>query len=142
MKAFVDGRLYTRKSTQPYLPSTRHRHLCLDISDPPDFPQPTSSPTTHVISLAGTEHRVRFTRSSCLIPSIPLFVLVQLLSHILFFVTPWIAAHQASLSFTVFQSLLKLMSTHSVSDAMQPSYPLLPHSPSALNLSQGSFPMS
>ena len=111
MKAFVDGRFYTRKSTQPYLPSRRHRHLCLDISDPPDFPQPTSSPTTHVISLAGTEHRVRFTRSSCLIPSIPLFVLVQLLSHILFFVTPWIAAHQASLSFTVFQSLLKLMST-------------------------------
>ena len=38
------------------------------------------------------------------------FVVVQLLSPIWFFVTPWTAAHQASLSFTVFQSLLNLMS--------------------------------
>ena len=30
------------------------------------------------------------------------------------FVTPWTVAHQASLSFTIFQSLLKLMSTESM----------------------------
>ena len=34
----------------------------------------------------------------------------QLLSCILLFVTPWTPAHQASLPFTIFQSLLKLMS--------------------------------
>ena len=34
---------------------------------------------------------------------------VQLLSHVWLFVTPWTAAHQASLSFTNSQSLLKLM---------------------------------
>ena len=115
MKAFVDGKFYARKNMQPYLPSTRHWQmrqapLPLYLSDPPDFLQPTSSPTSHVISLARTKHRVPFTRSSCLIPNIPLFV-VQLLSHILFLVTPRIAAHQASLSFTIFQSLLKFMST-------------------------------
>ena len=35
---------------------------------------------------------------------------VQSLSSVRVFVTPWTAAHQASLSFTVFRSLLKLMS--------------------------------
>ena len=38
----------------------------------------------------------------------------QLLSHVRFFETPWIAAHQASLSITNSQSLLKLMSIESV----------------------------
>ena len=35
---------------------------------------------------------------------------VQLLSHVLFFATPWTAAHEASLSITNSWSLLKLMS--------------------------------
>ena len=39
---------------------------------------------------------------------------VQLLSHFRFFVTPWTAACQASLSITNSQSLLKLMSIESV----------------------------
>ena len=39
---------------------------------------------------------------------------VQLLSRVRLFVTPWIAAHQASLSITNCQSLLKLMSIESV----------------------------
>ena len=39
---------------------------------------------------------------------------VQLLSHVRLFVTPWTAAHQASLSITNLQSLLKLMSIKSV----------------------------
>ena len=38
------------------------------------------------------------------------FIVVQLLSRVPLFVTRWTAAHQASLSFTVSQSLLKLMS--------------------------------
>ena len=40
--------------------------------------------------------------------------LVQSLSHVQLFVTPWTAAHQASLSITNSQSLLKLMSIESV----------------------------
>ena len=39
---------------------------------------------------------------------------VQLLSHVRLFATPWIAAHQAFLSITNFQSLCKLMSIESV----------------------------
>ena len=35
-------------------------------------------------------------------------------SHVWLFVTPWTMAHQASLSFTISQSLLKLMSSESV----------------------------
>ena len=41
-------------------------------------------------------------------------VVVQLPSHVLLFVTPLTAAHQASLSFTVSQSLLKIMFIESV----------------------------
>ena len=36
-------------------------------------------------------------------------VVVRFLSHVQLFATPWIAAHQASLSFTISWSLLKLM---------------------------------
>ena len=39
---------------------------------------------------------------------------VQLLSHVQLFATPWTTAHQASLSFTISCSLLKLMSIESV----------------------------
>ena len=41
-------------------------------------------------------------------------VVVQSLSHVQVFVIPWTAAHQASLSFTITQSLFKLMSIESV----------------------------
>ena len=41
-------------------------------------------------------------------------VVVQSLSRVQLFVTPWNAARQASLSFTISQSLLKLMSIESV----------------------------
>ena len=34
-------------------------------------------------------------------PSLDIFVVVLLLTHVGLFVTPWTAAHQASLSFTV-----------------------------------------
>ena len=65
------------------------------------------------------------------------FVIVQLLSHVQLFATPWTAAHQASLSFTNSQSLLKLMSI----GLMMPSnhlilcYPLL-LLPSSLQISK------
>ena len=43
-----------------------------------------------------------------------LFVVVQLLSYVQLFAIPWTAALQASLFFTVSQSLLKFMSVESV----------------------------
>ena len=56
-----------------------------------------------------------------------MFSSVRLLSPVRLSVTPWTAAHQASLSFTIFQSLLKLMSTESVmpSNHLVPCHPLL-----------------
>ena len=45
---------------------------------------------------------------------LPRFSSVQLLSRVRLFATPWIAAHQASLSITNSQSLLKLTSIESV----------------------------
>ena len=43
-----------------------------------------------------------------------MFAVVQSLSHALFLVTPWTAACQASLSFIISCSLLKLMSVESL----------------------------
>ena len=43
-----------------------------------------------------------------------IFVVVQLLSHVQIFVTPWTAARQAPLSSTVSWSVLKFMSIESV----------------------------
>ena len=54
-----------------------------------------------------------------------LIAVVQLLSHIRLFTTPWTAARQASLSFTISRSLLKLMSSESV----VPSNHLIPYVP-------------
>ena len=44
----------------------------------------------------------------------PVVAVVQSLSHVQCFATPWTAACQVSLSFTIFQSLLGFMSTESV----------------------------
>ena len=41
-------------------------------------------------------------------------VVVQLLSHVQLFVTPWTAAHQDPLSSTISQSVLKFMSIEPV----------------------------
>ena len=61
-------------------------------------------------------------------------VVVQLLSHVQLFATSWTTAYQASVSFTISQSLLKLMSIESV----MPSNHLIlsPPSPPSLYLSQ------
>ena len=50
---------------------------------------------------------------------------VQSLSHFWCFATPWTAAHQASLSFTISWSLLKLMSIQSVMPSPFLHHPLL-----------------
>ena len=65
-------------------------------------------------------------------------VVVQLLSCVLLFATPWTAAHRASLSFTISRSLLKLMSIDSVmiSNHLISSHPLSSSFPPAFNPSQ------
>ena len=54
-------------------------------------------------------------------------IVAQLLSHVRLFTTPWTAAHQAPLIFTISQSLLKLLSIESVMLANHPilCYPFL-----------------
>ena len=59
---------------------------------------------------------------------------VQSLSPVWLFVTPWTAAHQASLSFTNSWCLLKVMSSSQW--CHQPSHPLASSSTPAFNLSQ------
>ena len=51
---------------------------------------------------------------SLLVVTVFVEVVVQSLSHVRLFVTPWTVARQASLSFTISWSLLKLMSIESV----------------------------
>ena len=55
------------------------------------------------------------------------FCLIQCLSHVQLFGTPWTAARQASLSFTISRSLLKLMCIESVmpSNHLTLCHPLL-----------------
>ena len=66
------------------------------------------------------------------------FVVFQSLSYIWLFVTPWTAAPQASLFFTISWSLLKLLSIES----MMPSHPVtLVCCPQSFPAS-GSFPMN
>ena len=80
----------------------------------------------------------RIPTNLCLLRSL---VVLQSLSHVRLFATPWTAAGQASLSFTISQSLLKLMSIESVMSCNHlifclPTCLLFPQSSSA----SGSFP--
>ena len=84
----------------------RNGHIFIRDSDP------------HVLAICGEKRHVRKYTLSC-----PLFyvldnrkllknfdVIVQSLSHIQVFASPWTAARQVSLSFTIFWNLFKLMS--------------------------------
>ena len=70
------------------------------------------------------------------LPVSQLIIVVQLLSCVRLFVTPWIAACRASLSFIISQSLFTQTHVHRVSDAIQPSHPLSSPSPPAPKPSQ------
>ena len=76
-----------------------------------------------------------------LFPLVPLsaLVVVQSLSYVRLFVTPWTAAYQASLSFTLSWSLLKLMSIELV---MPSNHRILCHSFLLLLSIFRSFPVS
>ena len=61
--------------------------------------------------------------------------LVQSVSHVRLFATPWTATHQASLSITNSWSLLKLIHVHRVGDGIQLPYSLSSPSPPPLGWS-------
>ena len=78
----------------------------------------------------------------CISCMIMFIVVVQSLSHVWLFATPWTAAHQASLSFPISQSLLKFMSIESwrhptISSSVVPFSSCLQSF-----LASGSFPVS
>ena len=72
-------------------------------------------------------HPVYYSRTNsnillnCMLMLTCILVVIQSASCVQLFATPWTAAHQASLSFTISQSLLKLMFIESV----MPSNPLI-----------------
>ena len=84
--------------------------------------------------------KLKFVRNSIHMSKRNCIVAVQLLSHVQLFVTPWTAAHQASLSFTNSQSLLKFMSIESVMPSSFSSCHTLLLLPSIFS-SLGSFQM-
>ena len=67
------------------------------ITLPEYFGGPIDSPVSFSSPLQSTLYTVTFV------------TVVQLLTHVQLFATPWTAAHQASLSFTISWNLLKLM---------------------------------
>ena len=71
---------------------------------------------------------------SCTVWTLVVAVVVQSLSHVLLFATPGTAARQASLSFTVSRSLLKLVYIESVMPSKH--FILSSSSPPTVNLSQ------
>ena len=85
----------------------------------------------------GMLQLICFCVSTCI--SIIMYYIFQLLSHVQLFVTQWTAEHQASLSFTISQSLLRLMSIESVMPSNH--HPLSSPSPSIFP-SIMVFPMS
>jgi len=58
----------------------------------------------------------------CSLRTYSIFVVVQWLSHVRLFMTPWTESYQTSESFTISWSLLKLTSTESKKPS-KPSYP-------------------
>ena len=70
-------------------------------------------------------------------PVLHVLTVVQLLSHVRFFVTPWTAARQASLSITNSRSLLRLVSI----ELMMPSNHLVPCRPLLLTVAASLSPI-
>ena len=81
------------------------------------YPNPPSTPSIMLSLLISLSFRWRpFLQQKSQTPQTQkgLLGLVQSLSCVPFFVTPWASEHQASLSFTISWGLLKLMSIDSV----------------------------
>ena len=80
--------------------------------------RPLLSYASYVLYLQKSAHSLTLSASkySCMTALVvcELFVVFQSLIHVPLSVTPWTAEYQASLSFTISKSLLKLMSTELV----------------------------
>ena len=115
-------------STESVMPSN-HLILCHPL-----FLLPSTFPSIQVFSNESVLH-IRWPKYwSFSSASVIAFSSVQSLSRVRLFANTWTAARQAFLSFTISQSLFKLMSIDG--DAIQPSHPLSSPSPPAFNLSQ------
>ena len=76
-----------------------------------EFQSPSGILGVHLLTLNWSQYKGhRKSLVQLLTHNRPSAIVVQSLSHVQLFVTPWTAAHQASLSFTNSWSLLKLMS--------------------------------
>ena len=79
------------------------------------FPSPEDLPNPELESMSPALAGGFFVSEPPGKPSLqPTLVVVEPLSHVQLFVTPWTEAHQASLPFTISWSLLRLMSIESV----------------------------
>ena len=85
--------------------STLHIRVCFRCFNVYNFP---------FITMKATYVDWHTTTINILICTLQIIIVIQLLSCIWFFATLWNAAHQAPLSFTICQSLLKFMSIESV----------------------------
>ena len=101
------------------------------------------SPSLHPHKPLATTDPFLLSSQFCLFQNVILLVVVvQSLSCVQLFVTPWTATHQASLSFTISQSLLRLMSIQlACYPAISPSIAPFSSCPQSFPAS-GSFPMS
>ena len=109
------GKIPWRTAWQPlqyYCLENPHRQRSLAGYSPPGHRvrHDWLSTAQHMAALGNFFLVMRVGVTSALVTSL----VVQSLSHVQLFVTPWTAAHQTSLSFTVSWSLLKLMSIASV----------------------------
>ena len=66
------------------------------------------SPVTIRVNFESILDSASVTLILILLPLLLFIIVVQSLSHVHLFVTPWTAAHQASPSFTISQNLLRL----------------------------------
>ena len=87
---------------------------------------PEEDSAVHTVALWWSKRSVKILNSVY-----PIVSAVQSLSRVRLFMTPWIAARQASLSIT--NSWSSLTHVHRVSDAILPSHPLSSPSPPAPN---------
>ena len=87
--------------------------LVSNVATPSCPEDPVSDPVVHTCVVLMAETGCTFCALRVVLCA-RTFSVVQLLSRVWLFATPWIAARQASLSFTISWSLLKLMSTELV----------------------------
>ena len=108
--------------------ATKSLQLCLTLSDPMDCSLPGSS-------IHGNFQARVLEWGAIAFLGLIIFraIVVQLLSHVQHFVTPWIAIQQVSLSsFSQFAQT----HVHCIDDGTQPYHPLLSAASPAFNLSQ------